>query len=203
MLGIASLRKLVGRGLRGLLASCAVFSFVALTGVLVLWGVSNFRAETWEVVRDLGPGPPEGPDRWARVFGVASYRHRIVFFYYPLTQRNSGCPLLNHDVSDNEFTADWWGMWGKGMVFMSYAPPELYPYLVDAHDAVWAVFLLVLPVAWIWQRWWLRQRKRGSAGLCLKCGYDLRAHKEGERCPECGRVIGGAGVGGEVQKFKG
>ena len=23
-------------------------------------------------------------------------------------------------------------------------------------------------------------------GKCRKCGYDLRAHKAGERCPECG-----------------
>jgi hypothetical protein len=31
-------------------------------------------------------------------------------------------------------------------------------------------------------RWATRLR----TGLCVQCGYDLRAHAGGERCPECG-----------------
>ena len=34
-------------------------------------------------------------------------------------------------------------------------------------------------------RWTTRLRE----GLCLKCGYDLRAHRADDRCPKCGSPL--------------
>jgi hypothetical protein len=31
-------------------------------------------------------------------------------------------------------------------------------------------------------------QRRYSEGLCLNCGYDLRANPQG-RCPECGKLL--------------
>lgn len=41
----------------------------------------------------------------------------------------------------------------------------------------------VLPATWLRHRW--RRGRAVSRGLCLSCGYDLRATPD--RCPECGR----------------
>jgi len=51
---------------------------------------------------------------------------------------------------------------------------------------VYAIFLsAAISTALLWPRW----KRRIAAGHCAKCGYDLRAHRPGQRCPECGTPI--------------
>jgi len=51
---------------------------------------------------------------------------------------------------------------------------------------------LLVPCPWapllLWRRW-ARRRFRVKKGLCLKCGFDLRAHQPGQKCPTCGTLI--------------
>ena len=44
----------------------------------------------------------------------------------------------------------------------------------------------------LWLIGFLRRRNRHIAGLCPKCSYDLRAHKPGDKCPECGTIVAGS-----------
>lgn len=56
--------------------------------------------------------------------------------------------------------------------------------------AVWpATLALAFPLAWVALFIWSRQVQiwRYDNGLCVRCGYDLRASSE--RCPECGEPV--------------
>jgi hypothetical protein len=63
---------------------------------------------------------------------------------------------------------------------------------------IWLIpFWLLLPMAAALQVWWAvyfgrrwRRSRRLTRGLCVKCGYDLRATPG--RCPECGNEASGA-----------
>ena len=50
----------------------------------------------------------------------------------------------------------------------------------------WLPILICGFIFWFSWRPAYRRRKRKKLGLCLKCGYDLRASKD--RCPECGET---------------
>jgi hypothetical protein len=73
-----------------------------------------------------------------------------------------------HRVSDFVFT---WTR-ERGMLFHNVLAPYWF---VAALTAVMPLMVIVRVA---------RSRRRARAGLCVNCGYDLRASPE--RCPECG-----------------
>jgi hypothetical protein len=99
-----------------------------------------------------------------------------------------------------------WRRWGFALAASKRGPIE-NSMLTACFDGSFHVFfpnwalmavLGVIPGAWLLggARWKRRQRRR--LGMCETCGFNLRAHKPGEKCPECGAVIPGSHKGPEV-----
>ena len=55
----------------------------------------------------------------------------------------------------------------------------------------WLALLLCVPFPALWLYRRLRPRETELPGHCPACGYDLRMHKSGDACPECGKRIAG------------
>ncbi len=51
------------------------------------------------------------------------------------------------------------------------------------------LLLAVLPARWLYLAPRRRRTSRSAKGLCPTCGYDIRVHKPGDKCPECGIAI--------------
>jgi hypothetical protein len=82
--------------------------------------------------------------------------------------------------------------WNRGLelwfLVNGWSPTTRLKSLSFQHWHLVVAFAL-LPALWLSQHIWRRRirHSRIKNGLCLICGYDLRASKD--RCPECGTAI--------------
>lgn len=85
----------------------------------------------------------------------------------------------------------WTHLGGFGVVSIKDRPSdELFSTATVVVFPAWVTLVFLIPVPLARILLFSRERRRarrGRRGLCLSCGYDLRASKH--RCPECGMPI--------------
>lgn len=54
---------------------------------------------------------------------------------------------------------------------------------------IWGVVIIAAVIPVLWGIGFQRRYSRRQLGCCLQCGYDLRAHQPGQKCPECGTPV--------------
>jgi hypothetical protein len=179
----------------------AVFVLLGVVAIAsgLLW-VRSYRVSddlTWDSAKQV-----EG--KWEHVErGVFTGRGKFLYYMRPwVTYREAGHPPKTGLGIDHFAPSD------PAVGFPGYTSGKgrfgfwrINDYWVVGSKAVvipfWAPFFAcgVLPAVLL-TRWASVRRYRRRRGLCLACGYDVRA--SGERCPECGAVVRGKNTLGEA-----
>jgi hypothetical protein len=111
-----------------------------------------------------------------------------------------GVMLFRVTSQGNPFSGSLWNRIGFGMErelrFTDAASGSRRLYYVCSRAEVpyWFVLAVLFMPCGLWlvhARASRTRARRARSNQCLQCGYDLRAHGEGERCPECGGAPGG------------
>jgi hypothetical protein len=129
----------------------------------------------------------QNPSRWYLdiTTELDRLRARAYVNRSPQVTRVPGVLFYHHDCLPIDSSRGWQDpvavRW-KGFEYIAR------PYSIEVRAPFWSMTLFfALLSAWAFYRGRVRQRRRLRAGLCLACGYDLRASTE--RCPECGTAI--------------
>ena len=142
--------------------SLTVLSLALLLATIALAVRAEFAVDKWSV-------------RCGREIRFESFR-RHVFVIVPAMQSAEGIGFEHSSGDPIPVTPKYWqvrfGTIGSGTSSYFLAIPHWLMLLISAPIPAWR-FLQAR-----------RDRKRLRSGLCVRCGYDLRASPD--RCPECG-----------------
>jgi len=185
---------------RRLFLSFALLSAILCVATLGLWPHS-YRGNTKAVWRSVNYDEHLTDWTFVSIDSAAGYvcfspwRHRVE----PVNWFSFEAPVTRHRMFDFVWGGDrpqWPGFSGRdywGIQFRHFTEPYTPPQVYEG----WAITLpywlitpsLVLLPAFAASRL-AKRRRRSLHGLCVVCGYDLRASPG--RCPECGMVVGTA-----------
>jgi hypothetical protein len=158
-----------------------MLSLVILAASCACWILSYFRADIFAFT-----GGMIGQAVGGIVFARIPYQVTEAHAHLVLPGNGIGLiDLVNMSVFFNQ-NSNGYGHAGFAFIRQTDAMPNEYPNwaMIVPHWSIVAVSVIA-PMAWSLCFW--RNRTRNLQGLCLQCGYDLRATSD--RCPECGKVV--------------
>ena len=144
----------------------------------------------------FGPYPSDYRDRSVTTFFVFSNHHsfEVYFLTHPLTPRAPGNYARFHLAGEDIEYIDilyGWGFYYKHFDYVINSSNLVrargysftIPYWMLGLVFLFFTALLCFPVV---RRFRRRLRVDAQSRPCPRCQYDLRGHKPGEACPECG-----------------
>ena len=167
----------------------ASVSTLLLLTTLILWPVSYFRvvSSSYEVA---GESKFSAGGRFGRVYLSYATSHEGPIrsgVYFQIRESPA-----NYEDSWSYLT------WRKSDPYDLFPDPSTTTFGILWHSYHYSVVIvrLFIPLSYLALLFSIlpllafrsirRRRKLARVGLCGKCGYDLRAHAIGEKCPECG-----------------
>ena len=189
-----NLTRIIGWLFRGL----AVLSLLLCIATAALLVRSYFRWDSWDQF-SIDPGPEYARDIFAESDDGLLCVGRQWILQHDEGSSGIGARGFGHqEEAERPMTVTWnfadpeGSCWSHFGMCIEVTPPPIWrPHLHDVRVIIpiWPAVLLfsILPLVEIgYMRRRRRRNYRKSHGMCLVCGYDLRATPD--RCPECGTV---------------
>jgi hypothetical protein len=175
---------------RHLFTVCSAVSLLLCVAACVLWVWSQTHITSFVLSRQ--------PDtRGERVWVIASaggglYLSAMQYpgWPYPAAPAGRWRDFRARGLDGNAFGVVEWDL--VGFAYQKERPWGYSPGQPRAWRVpMWFIASLLAAPAGLWLvvGWLSRRRRRAALGLCPTCGYDLRVHAAGDRCPECGNAV--------------